>query len=322
MRPMLKTGDYRKKPYSEIATVPKCLAWLEADVLGDAGANWARLHAERHGLTRTDLLLKDLGSIWPYLIHVGDITPFSVTKTLLSPSFLKSIGRDRILDVTYPIVLGRPPDDVGVRHYQAKLDKGYSQSKLINDFLMSKEAKSHMKNIILDNGKLAELRRAVTDMSSLVYFRSQKKNTSNFFERGQVNAAANETNVDWYLLYKDEAQARHLLSPGMNLVGEPQPNGQIQAGGEWVLYGPKIQLRAGAYSVALKLQAPDSFHYYIDATYNGGLTHFFEMNLSGSGDLTIDFQINENISDFEFRILNKTGKRHLIDLKMVNLKRA
>lgn len=321
MPPMLNTDDYRKKAYSEIATLPRCLKWLESDVLGPVGANWARLHAERRGLTRTDFLLKDLGGIWPYLIHFDGITPFSVTRDLVSPSFLRSVGRDKLLDFTYPVVLGRAPDDVGVRHYRAKLDKGYSPNRLIDDFLMSKEAKAHMKNIIVDNRKLSELRRAVTEMSAFVYFKNAKKSDSAFFERSSINTAVNETGVDWYLLYKDEASARHLLSPGMNLVGAPQSNGQIQCGLDWVLYGPKIQLPAGAYSIALKLNAAPDFRYHVDASSNGGLTHFFDMDLSGACDLTVDFKVPENITDFEFRLLNTTGKRHLLDLRMVNLKR-
>ncbi len=322
MRPMLNTGDYRKKPYSEIATLPKCLTWLAADVLGPVGAHWARLHAERRGLARTDLLLKDLDRIWPTLIHVDEMTPFGVTRNLVSPGFLQSFGRDKILDVTYPVVLGRPPDEPGMRHYQAKLDKGYSQSRLINDFLMSKEAKAHMKTIIVDGRKLSELRRAVTDMSAFVYFRSAKKSDQAFFERSTINTAVNETGVDWYLVYKDEGSGRHLLSPGVNLSGAPQSNGQVQCGLDWVLYGPKIQLSAGAYAIALKIEAGSDFRYYLDACHNGGVTHFFEVNLSGSCDLTIDFRIPENITDFEFRLLNTSGKRHLIDVRMVNLKRV
>lgn len=321
MQPIMSTAGYSRKAYSEIATLPKCLKWLEIDVLGPAGANWARLHAERCQLTRTDLLLKDLSKIWPYMINFQEITPFSVTRNMVSLSFLQSIGREKILDFAYPIVLGRTPDDMGVRHYQAKLGNGYAQNKLIDDFVLSKEAKSQMKNVVVDNRKLSELRRAVTEMSSFVYFKNYKKTGHIFFERSTINTAVNESGADWYLLYQDERSAKHLLSPGMNLFGTVQPDGHIQCGTDWVLYGPKIQLPAGSYSISLQIEAPADFRYYLDASCNGGLTHFCEMNLSGSGELTVDFQVPENINDFEFRLLNTTGKRHLIDLKTIKLKK-
>lgn len=321
MQPIVSHANYRKKAYAEIASLHKCLKWLEADVLGEAGANWARLHSEKRRLTRSDFLLKDLNAIWPTLIVFQDITPFSVTRDLVSLSFLQNINQEKILDYIYPIVLGRPPDDEGVQHYRPKLGKGHSQNRLINDFILSKEAKSQMKNIIVDNRKLSELRRAVTEMSSFVYFKNATRADPSFFERTKLHVARNETNVDWYFLYKDETKGKHLLSPGVNLVGDIQSNGQIQSGPDWVLYGPKIPLSSGSYALSIDMKAGEKFSFHLDACCNAGLNHYFDLNLSGSCNMTIDFQVSEDVADFEFRLLNTTNRSHSIDIKLVNLKK-
>lgn len=312
--------DIKHVSFSKIIDVKSCINWIEQSLFGLAGARWAKTHVQTHKITSTEQLLTNISLLWPTSVFINKNLPFDITKKYISIDFIKSVPEDYVIECAFHLGLGRPPDASGLSHYKKQIQATKNYSKLINDILFSEEALNHEKRKVITQDQIKSIQNDAMMRSASVFFRRPKSNFQNFFEKRVTSIAVNETKSEWYFVYKDLSSNVTVLSAGVNLIGETDHNGYLRCGTDWIMYGPKIHLPAGKYTICVEIDAPSEFKYHFDASYGGGIQRIFEMSLSGNLNIKYTFDIPENIDEFEIRLLNLTARSETINIKKISVK--
>lgn len=310
----------RSVPLAELRDINHCIGWIGRNLFGTEGAKWARIHVQGQKISRSDHLLRDLGAIWPGTLFIAEALPFEFASRFLDPAFIEMAPKDRIIEYSYHLAVGRPPDPPGLRHYENQLVDKRRSTRVINDILLSEEARNSSRRKILSRSELSHLKSEIRKNSAMMFFKKPRSIEPNFFNRPGNSVAANETKCEWHFVYKDANRNHLILSPGINLVGEFDQDARLKCGTDWILYGPKSRLSAGKYDIAIEMDAPADFRYHLDASHGGGLHRVVDMKLKGPLNIKLSFENSEDIDGFEIRLLNLTGRSELIDIKHISIK--
>ena len=314
--------DVRFVAWSDIASVEQCLSWIESDFLGVNGARWARTLVARNGYKETTELLAHIERVFPTYLIIDSLPKFSDVGMIVSEDFLLSREDSKFLDYAYKIFVRRPPDESGYNFYKSKILSGMSKSSIVKDFSLSFEASQHSDRVFLSKRGFDELKRKVKQRSENLMFRRPKFIPADFFFRKPMAISPSETASEWHLVYRPDLKAKMILSPGMNLAGSYTSNGRFRCSLDWILFGPKIFLRAGDYELLLEITCDDDFAYLFDVSADGGMFRAFELELVGSSKLRLRFKLDRDVADFETRVLNLMSVNRDMMINQLSLKKV
>lgn len=307
---------------ASISEIDRCLRWIGTDFLGPNGEKWANAIAARHAINDSFELLQILDRVFPSFLRINNIIPFSASSAIIYEGFFDEIEDVKFLNYAYKMFVRRDPDGPGLTHYSEKLKKGRAKRDVLVDFSKSTEAIHHADRKFVSKQDLSKMRHRIRVQSESLMFRRPKFVPPEFFFNKPLSVSSNETSSEWHLIYKPTDSLRMILSPGVNLAGRYEAGGRFKCAADWVLFGPKIFMRAGHYELFFDFEAEDDFAYSIDASADGALLRIFELELAGSTKMKLKFVLEKDVADFETRIINLTATEKHVLVHQLSIKRV
>ncbi|WP_438346669.1 DUF4214 domain-containing protein [Methylorubrum populi] len=307
--------------WASLKEVDQCLKWIGEDFLGPIGGKWANALAARHAINDSYELMQILDRVFPSFLQINNIIPFSSSRALIYEGFFEEIMDEKFLDYAYKLFVRRNPDGPGYDYYSHKLKKGRARKDVLVDFSKSLEASYYADRKFVTKQEFTKMRRHIRLQSESLMFRRPKFVPDEFFFNKPLSIAPNETSSEWHFIYKAASDPRMVLSPGINLGGRYETSGRFKCAADWVLFGPKIFMRAGHYELFLDLEADSDFTFSLDASADGALMRIFELELIGSTKMKLRFTLDKDVPDFETRILNLMSREKYISINQLSVKK-
>lgn len=297
----MKADGYKSIALSYFKDVTECERWIGTNVFGNQSVNWLSRTTQSGRVETPMKLIKHAANVWPGSIFFGK-SEVQIDTAATSRGYLNTVPASAFTNAIYVLLLGRMPDEAGREHYEAELRRGVSRDDLIEHIMDSDEYKvSTRKFVDCAESDLAHTSKLIQD--DILFYRTRKE-AGNFFDRTEVKVADLSTSAQSYLIHSIERENRTILFPGMNLIGTHDQDGTFRCGAEWIVYGPKVNLKAGLYEVLLDIETEAGFSYHFDVCCDLGHNLLFQAKLSGNLKAAFGFVVPRDIPDFEARILN------------------
>lgn len=307
-------------PWASINEIDQCLRWIGTDFLGPNGGRWANAIAARHVINDSYELLRVLDRVFPSFLQINNILPFAAASALIYEGFFDEIEEEKFLDYAYKMFVRRDPDGPGFAHYSGQLKSGRAKKEVLIDFSKSIEAAHYANRKFVSKQDFSKMRSRIKVQSESLMFRRPKFVPPEFFFSKPRSVSPNETSSEWHFIYKPAGVARMILSPGVNLGGRYEVGGRFKCAADWVLFGPKIFMRAGHYEMFFDVESEDDFAYSLDASADGALLRIFELELVGSTKMKLKFVLERDVPDFEIRLLNLAAVGKYILINQLSIK--
>lgn len=304
---------------SQFADVAFCKTWVCEHVFDASAMPWFERAISRNGILTPMMFFKMLDRCWPGSVFLGKGS-IAISGNIISRGYLNSVPDGLFTDALYSLLLGRAPDEAGREHYDFQLRSGVSRDELIDHVLASDEFNETRRNTRL--ASLAEsdfvhVKKLIQDDLLLYRFLGR----ADYLQpRPNMSIGGISHNTSSYLIYQAEARARPILAMGMNLVGHWDQDGHFVCGTDWIVFGPKINLRSGLYEIRLDIEAPSNFRFYFDACHSEGHEIIFHSTHKGSSKITFCIPIRHDVLDFEVRLLNLAAIAATLEINEISIR--
>ena len=314
-----RSTGLRSTSLSQFSDVACCKIWACEHIFDASAMPWFERAISRNGILFPMMFFKMLERCWPGSVFLGKVR-VAISDNIISRGYLNCVSDEIFTDALYSLLLGRAPDDAGRQYYDSQLRSGVSRDELIDHVLASDEFKEAGRNTKLASvaeSDFVHVRKLIQD--DLILYRPLGR--ADYFQpRPSISIGGISHNIASYLIYQAEPRSKPILAMGMNLVGHWDQDGHFVCGTDWIMFGPKINLRSGIYEIKLDIEAPSDFRFHFDACHSEGHEVVFHSTHKGDSKVTFCIPIRHDIPDFEVRLLNLTAVATKLKINEISIR--
>jgi hypothetical protein len=269
--------------------------------------------ANNNGVSRDNFLISsDRIRSW---MSQGEVKYFSKgALPIISDS--TSVDMVSVISELYMMVLGRMPDEKGLKDYSTAIENGISLEEAWESLSNSDEFFSMDRDrfINIDDRVEACEKTCVSKPKELPFpsYYKEGPDENDFLNFNRVSYMKYASEKQYVVAYLSKSN-EYFLGEGVVVEGmfSDENTSIMRSDPGFLLYGMKLDLAPGAYVLDLHVEAADWSAYAVDVVSDFGFHKLYHSDLSGSAKFRTTFQVDSNNTFVEPRLITLNNNASL-----------
>lgn len=213
-----------------------------------------------------------------------------------------------IVSELYMLVLGRMPDENGLKDYSTAIDSGMSLEEAWEHLSDSEEffALDRERCVDIDRRVAGVRNISITEPKELSFISYYNENPveNDFLNIQRVSCMKSASEKQYVVAYLSKSN-EYFLGEGVVVDGmySEENTSLMRSDPGFLLYGMKLDLAPGAYILDVHIETADWSAYAVDVVSDFGFHKLYHSDLSGSAKFRTTFQVDSNNTFVEPRLI-------------------